>query len=222
MQRFTFEVYGLFSATVSALKHSLTGTHSIQLTYNTTQHRDDVPSQPDLGHGRSGSTEHRRGAQGWARQGPACQQASPWASRVAQTLMVMKGSACWPPATAAAPRAGWLCCGAQLAPMSESGTCQREQAGLSTMPSTTMMVSKDSITWSQHWVASLPTLQRRRGVDAAAHAEGSCSARARSRSAAPTRSRHALPWWPCRRQLRHGSRQLCETDRATSAVGPHP
>ena len=53
-------MYGLFSATVSALKHSLTGTHSIQLTYTTTQHRDDVPSQPDLGHGRSGSTEHRR------------------------------------------------------------------------------------------------------------------------------------------------------------------
>ena len=57
-------------------------------------------------------------------------------------------------------------------------TCFVEEACWSSMPSTTRMVSKDSITWAQHWVASLPTLQRRRWMDAAAHAWGSCSARA--------------------------------------------
>ena len=51
-------------------------------------------------------------------------------------LLAIKGSVCWSPSTAPAPRTVLAVLGERLIEMSECGTCQREKACLSCMART--------------------------------------------------------------------------------------
>ena len=123
-----------------------------------------VISHPDLMHSLSGHRRHTEAGTRCTARAPACHHATAELCRLAAIDTTSTGSVRQPPAThGAQPAVGLRCVRAGWAG-AVSSTCFVDEACWSSMPRTTRMVSKASITWGEQRVPSVPTLQRRRGM----------------------------------------------------------
>ena len=108
-------------------------------------------------------------------------------SHVAWIERWLKGSARRAPAARGAQRAVSLGCVRAGRAVSASSTCHREAEARSSMPSTASMVVKPASHSRHHWSLHLLRLQRRRRMDAAAHAGGPSHGRALQLQGLPMR-----------------------------------
>ena len=125
-------------------------------------------------------------------------------SHVARIERWLKGSARRAPAARGAQPAVRLCCVRAGRAVSVSITCHREAEARSSMPSTARMVVKPAGRCNHHWLLHLLALQRRRRMDAAAHAGGPSHRCALQLQCSPMR----LPACHMYRHAGNGSRQL--------------
>ena len=93
-------------------------------------------------------------------------------SHVARIMWWLKGSGRRAPAARGAQRAVSLGCVRAGRAVSASSTCHREAEARSSITSTARMVPKPASHSRHRWLLQLLTLQRRRRMDAAAHAGG--------------------------------------------------
>ena len=94
-------------------------------------------------------------------------------SHVARLIWWLKGGGRRAPAARGAQPAVRLCCvRAGRAALSASSTCHRKEAARSSIASTARMVPKSASHSRHRWLLQLLALQRRRRMDAAAHAGG--------------------------------------------------
>ena len=140
-------------------------------------------------------------------------------SHVARIERWLKGSARRAPAARGAQRAVRLCRVRAGRAVSASSTCHRQAEARSSIPSTTMMVPMPASHSNHHWLLQLLALQRRRRMDAAAHAGGPSHRCALQLQGSPMRmvcghmhrpqtngSRQLISWHP---GAREGPRARC-------------
>ena len=112
-------------------------------------------------------------------------------------LLAIKGSVCWSPSTAPAPRTVLAVLGKRLVEMSECGTCQREKACLSCMARTglsgLMVLSCRSLQMatSDHHCHRVGAAQPLHGSGSAAQLAASRAALKHGCSGMPMRAGHA-------------------------------